>query len=88
MSTLPRWSLVAASLVVTLAVVGLIGFGWKGRADDICRKEAPATGSGYTIQWKWEEFAYVCDYQAPAKPPRRVGVLDAFHSGGRERHGP
>ena len=88
MSGLRRWLfLLAASLVVAVAAVALAGVSWKERADDICRKDMPATGSGYTIEWKWEEFAYVCDYHAPAKPPRRVGVLDAFHSGGRQRHG-
>jgi hypothetical protein len=87
MSRLPRWALLVASLVVAVLAVGLIGVSWKGRADDICQKEAPPTGSSYSIEWKWDEFAYVCDYQAPAEPPRRVGPLDAFHSGGRQRHG-
>ncbi len=86
MSRLPSWSLVAAALVVGLAVVALVGVSWKGRADDICRKEAPETGSGYTIKWKWDEFAYVCNSRAPSAPERRVGVVDAFHSGGK-RHG-
>ena len=87
MSRLLRWSLVVGSLVVALALVALVGVSWKDRADDICRKDATKTGSGYTIEWKWDEFPYVCDYCAPAKPPRRVGVLDAFHSGGGQRHG-
>jgi hypothetical protein len=83
MSRLPRWALLGASLVVALLAVALVGFGWKGRADEICRKEAPSTGSSYTLAWKWDEFAYLCDYQAPSEPPRRVGVIDAFHS---QRH--
>ena len=86
MSRLPRWSLVTASLVVALAAMTLVGVSWKDRADDICRKEAPETGSGYTLEWKWDSFAYVCDYRAPSEPERRVGVVDAFHTGGR-RHG-
>ena len=87
MNRLRRWLVLAASLVVAVAAVTLAAVSWKVRAHDICRKEAPATGSGYTIEWTWEEFAYVCDYQAPAEPRRRVGPLDAFHGGGRRRHG-
>lgn len=87
MRRLPRWSLLAASLVVALAVLSLIGLSWRGRADDICREKAPKNGSSYTIAWTWDEFAYVCDYRAPGEPLRRVGVIDAFHSGGSKRHG-
>ena len=86
MSRLPRWSLAVASLAVALAAVALGAVSWKDRADAICGKEAPETGSGYTMEWKWDEFAYVCDYQAPSEPERRVGVIDAFHGNGR-RHG-
>lgn len=86
MSRLRRWSLIVASLVAALAAATLVGVSWKDRADDVCREEAPATGSGYTMAWKWDEFAYVCDYQAPSEPKRRVGVIDAFHGDGR-RHG-
>ena len=85
MSRLARWSLVALSLAVAVAAVALIGVSWKGRADDICREEAPRTGSSYSLTWKWDEVAYVCDYRAP-REPRRVGVIDAFHSGGSQRH--
>jgi hypothetical protein len=85
-SRLPRWSLIVASLVAALGAAGLVGVSWKDRADDICRKEAPATGRGYTMAWSWDEFAYVCDYQAPSEPERRVGVIDAFHGDDR-RHG-
>jgi hypothetical protein len=86
MSRLPRWSLIAASLAAAVAAAALVGVGWKERADDICRKEAPPTGDDYTIAWNWGEFAYVCDYQAPSEPERRIGVIDAFHGDGR-RHG-
>jgi hypothetical protein len=86
MNSPKRWFLLAASLAIAVAAVALAGISWKERADDICRKDVPAMAGGYTIEWKWDELAYVCDYQAPAKPPRRVGVLDAFHSGG-QRHG-
>ena len=87
MSRLARWSLATVSVVVAVATAALIGLSWKSRADDICRKEAPPTGSNYSIEWKWDEFAYVCDYRAPREPLRRVGVIDAFHSGGSQRHG-
>ena len=86
MSRLPRWSLIVASLVAALGAAALVSVSWKERADDICRKDAPAMGSGYTMEWQWDEFAYVCDYQAPSEPERRVGVIDAFHENGR-RHG-
>lgn len=86
MSRLARWSVIAASLVVGLAAAALVGVSWKDRADDICRKEAPESGSGYTVEWRWDEIAYVCDYQAPSEPERRVGAMDAFHGSGR-RHG-
>jgi hypothetical protein len=85
-SRLARWSLVAVSLVAALGAAALVGVSWEGRADDICRKEAPAAGSGFTTAWSWDEFAYVCDYDAPSEPQRRVGVIDAFHGDGR-RHG-
>ena len=86
MSRLPRWTLIVASLIAALGAAALVGVSWKDRADDICRKEAPPTGSGYTMAWNWDEFAYVCDYQEPSEPERRVGVIDAFHGDGR-RHG-
>ncbi len=86
MSGLRRWAVPAASFVVAVAGVAIGGVSWRDRADDICQEDAPARGSDYAIEWKWDEFAYVCDYRAPAEPPRRVGVLDAFHSGNR-RHG-
>jgi hypothetical protein len=83
---LRRWTLIVASLVAATGAAALVGVRWNDRADDICRKEASATGSSYTMAWNWDEFAYVCDYQAPSEPERRVGVIDAFHGDGR-RHG-
>ena len=89
MGRLVRWLLViVASSIVVLVAVGLIGVTWNERAGDICREEAPRTASGYTVNWEWDEFAYVCDYRAPAAQSRRVGVTDAFHSGGSQRHRP
>ena len=86
--SLLRWLALAVSLVVVALAVGLLAVSWEDRADDVCREKAPSTGSSYTLAWKWDEFAYVCDYQSPSEPPRRVGVIDAFHSGGRQRHRP
>lgn len=82
------WSLVVlSSTVVALVAVGVISLTWSDRADDICREQA-RTASGYSVTWDWAEFAYVCDYRAPAEPSRRVGIVDAFHSGGSQRHRP
>ncbi|HEU4689373.1 MAG TPA: hypothetical protein VFS23_13455 [Vicinamibacterales bacterium] len=87
MSRLARWSLMAASLAAALGAAALVGVSWKGRADDICRKEALSRASGFTVEWQWDEFAYVCDYEAPTKPQRRVSIINAFHGDGRKRHG-
>lgn len=83
-----RWSLVVLSLsIVSLVAVGFISLTWNKRADDICRKQAPRSSSGYSITWEWAEFAYVCDYRAPGERTRRVGITEAFrHPGPRPRH--
>jgi hypothetical protein len=79
---------VVVSLSVALAAVGVMGLSWNDRADDICREQAPPTASDYSITWEWDEFAYICDYRVPSEPPRRIGVIDAFHGGGSQRHRP
>ena len=84
--TRARWILTAASLLLALGTVGMIGAGWKDRANEICGKEAPRSGGDFTLSWQWDQIAYVCDYRAPDEPPRSVSVLDAFHSDG-SRHG-
>ena len=76
-------------LGLSVVMVGLVALGltWNHRADDICRKEAPRSASGYSVSWDWDEFAYVCDYRAPGDRTRRVGISDAFrHPGPRPRH--
>lgn len=84
-----RGSLVVLfSSIVALVTVGLVGVTWNQRADDICREQAPGTASDYSVNWKLDEFAYVCDYSAPGERSRRVGIVDAFHSGGKQRHRP
>jgi len=87
MRRLARRSVVAVSVLAAVAAAALIGVSWESRADDICREEAPRAGSSYSIEWKLDEFAYVCDYSAPSEPLRRVGVIDAFHRDGSRRHG-
>jgi hypothetical protein len=83
---LVRWFLVVLSVAVALAVVGVIGLTWESRAEDICREQAPRTTSEYSVTWDWDGFAYVCDYREPSEQPKRIGILDAFHSGDSRRH--
>ena len=84
-----RWSLVvAASSVVAVGAVALIGVTWNERAEDICREKAPGAAGGFSVTWEWDELAYVCDYRAPVEQSRRVGITDAFHGGGSQRHRP
>lgn len=83
-----RLVVVVSSIIVALVAVGLVGITWNQRAEDICREQAPETTGDYSITWEWSEFAYVCDYREPTEPPRRVGIVDAFHSGGSQRHRP
>lgn len=89
MKRLVGWSLVVvSSTILAVVAVSLISVNWNQRAGDICREEAPQAASGYAITWEWDEFAYVCDYRGPVEKSRRVGVTDAFHSGGNQRHRP
>jgi hypothetical protein len=82
-----RRSLLALALgVVAIAAVGLVGLAWQDRADDVCREKAPAGAGDYAVRWEWNELAYVCDYRAPEAKQRRVGIIDAFHGEGAERH--
>jgi hypothetical protein len=78
------WLLAIFVLTVGALVAGtVIDLAWNHRAADICNQEAekPAgatTASGYSIQWEWTEFAYVCTYHAPGQPRKRVGFTHAF----------
>jgi hypothetical protein len=78
-----RWILGFGAAV---AAVVLIGVTWNQRADELCRKDAPQTSTGYSVRWEWNEFAYVCDYRATGARPKRVGILDAFHGEDSRRH--
>jgi hypothetical protein len=86
MRRLSRWFLVVVSLsIVSLVAAGLVSVAWNDHAEDICREEGK---SGYTVNWDWAEFAYVCDYRAPNQETRRIGIIEAFHGEGRQRHRP
>ena len=80
--------MVVSATVVAALAVGLIGVTWNQRAEDICREQAPQTATGYSMSWEWDDFAYVCDYRAPTAQSERIGIIDAFHSGGSQRHRP
>ena len=79
--------IVSAGIVAVLAA-SLVGITWNQRADDVCRENVSGAAGGYSVRWEWNDFAYVCDYRAPAEQSKRVGIVDAFHSDGRRRHRP
>ena len=85
---LARSLLILFSSLVALVAVGLVGVAWSDRANDFCRKQAPASTTGYSVTWEWSEAAYVCNYRAPNPETKRVGIIDAFHGEGRRRHRP
>jgi hypothetical protein len=75
----------AFSVVSIAALVGalLVDTAWNHRAANICNLEAEkpagaAAARGYSIQWEWSRFAYVCRYDAPGEPTKRVGFTTAF----------
>jgi hypothetical protein len=76
--------LTVLALSATALVTGFfIDLAWNHRAAYTCtlESEQPAgatAASGYSIQWEWTEFAYVCRYHAPGEPTKRVGFTDAF----------
>jgi hypothetical protein len=78
------WLLAVFALTAAALVVGFfMDTVWNDRAAYTCNQEsekpAEATrASGYSIQWEWTEFAYVCRYHSPAEPRKRVGFTDAF----------
>ena len=85
---LARSLLILFSSLVALVAVGLVGVAWSDRANDVCREQAPASTTGYSVTWEWSEAAYVCNYRAPNAETKRVGIIDAFHGEGRRRHRP
>jgi hypothetical protein len=84
-----RWTLlVVSAAIIAVIALGLIGVAWNDRANDVCREQAPARATGYSVTWEWSEAAYVCSYRAPDAQTKRVGIIDAFHGEGRRRHRP
>jgi hypothetical protein len=75
---------VSVAVVTALVAAALfIGSEWNHRAANTCNEEAQkprgaAVARGYSIQWEWTEFAYVCTYDAPGDPKMRVGFTEAF----------
>jgi hypothetical protein len=68
---------------LSLAAVFFIDSEWNHRAANTCNEEAKkprgaADATGYSIQWEWTAFAYLCRYDAPGDPTKRVGFTDAF----------
>jgi hypothetical protein len=78
--------LLTVSVVTATALAAAVLFidtEWNHRAAYTCNEEAQkprgaADATGYSIQWDWTEFAYVCSYHAPGDPTKRVGFTDAF----------
>ena len=76
--------LLAVSVVAaTASAVVFIDLAWNHRAANICNAETEkpreaASATGYSIQWEWSELAYVCRYDSPGDPTKRVGFTDAF----------
>jgi hypothetical protein len=77
-----------AAFVVLAALAAAVGgfagaVEWNQRAADLCglEKEKPraaAGATGYSIQWEWSEFAYVCRYEAPGSPTKKVELRDVL----------
>jgi hypothetical protein len=71
------------TVTASITAVVFIDLKWNHRAAYICNEEAAkppgvSSASGYSIQWDWTEFAYVCSYHAPGDPTKRVGFTDVF----------
>ena len=69
--------------VTALVAAVFVGGEWNHRAANTCNAEAQKppgadAARGYSIQWEWAEFAYVCTYEAPGDPKKRVGFTEAF----------
>jgi hypothetical protein len=85
---MPARRLALFALIGSLAVAGLVAIVaidhvWNNRAATLCgfeseKPKGATAASGYTIQWETTEFAYVCRYDAPGEPKKRVGLTDAF----------
>jgi hypothetical protein len=78
-----------SALVVTLVLIAvmvpafLVLGEWSRRAADMCgfpeyKPASAATASGWSIDWDMSEFAYVCEYDAPGRPRKRMGFTEVF----------
>lgn len=49
-------------------------------ADNRCNRGMPSDAWGYTVEWEWGEFAFICRYKGgdynPTGQERRVGLTD------------
>jgi hypothetical protein len=77
------FALIAALAVAALVAIVAINHVWNNRAATLCgfeseKPKGAGAASGYTIQWETTEFAYVCRYDAPGRPTKRVGLTDVF----------
>ena len=81
-----RALVIVSTAVVAVLAVAAVGIAWSDRAEDVCRDEAAQSAGGYSVAWEWSEVAYVCNYRARNAPPKRVGIIDAFHGEGRRPH--
>jgi hypothetical protein len=67
-------SLVALPLAVVLPK------GIADGADNRCNRAMPEDAWGYTINWAWSEFGWVCRYEGgdyrPTGEERRIGLTD------------
>lgn len=80
--------LIVALAILAVSFVALVGVllldvAWNHRAASICQSESEkppgaAAASGFSIQWEWSSFAYVCLYDAPRQPTKRIGFTTAF----------
>jgi hypothetical protein len=47
-----------------------------------CGRAMPDNAWGYTIEWEWSQFAYICRYKGRdyrhTGESRRVGITDIF----------
>jgi hypothetical protein len=80
---LPTIGIVAAIVVVLgLPLATISGKVAKKAADARCSDRMPEDSWGYTLEWDWAEFGFVCTHEGrdyrPTGQRTRVGVADLF----------
>ena len=79
----PRTSVIlVALLLVAVPMTVVIPKGLWDAGDARCQQRTPADAWGYSIEWDWSEFGFICsfngrDYQ-PTGEQTRVGLTDLF----------